>query len=288
MKNLISYLKPNFILKRSVQTMFLIYLGWTFLFVLLFQMNTNEMIPKPLGVIREACRIVKSGSFVDNFLATIFFIFKGMGYSIAISLVLVYTVKIDVFKGLSQFVSKLRFLTYTGIVFLFTVLMHDSGQIKSSVLIFGIVPYFVTSLLAYINDIQEKEYQLCYTLKMNEWQTLYEVIIRGKLHLVLEVIKQNFAIAWMMICGVEVLAWSQGGLGTLLVTENRHFRMDNVFAILLVILIIGMMFDYLFDILGVYLFPYTDTKRYEKLWVVRLSHTLGKRKDFNQPAKTDK
>ncbi len=273
-------------LKRSVQTMFFIYLTWTFLFVLLLQMNTNEMIPKPFGVLREAWRIVKDGSFADNFVSTLFFIFKGMGYSILISLLLVYTVKIDALKGLSLFVSKLRFLTYTGIVFLFTVLMHDSGQIKSSVLIFGIVPYFVTSLLAYINDIPEKEYQLCYTLKMNEWQTLYEVIIRGKLHLVLEVIKQNFAIAWMMICGVEVLAWSQGGLGTLLVTENRHFRMDNVFAILLIILLTGILFDYIFEVLGVYLFPYTDTERYAKLWAVRLTSAMGKRKQFTNPEKT--
>lgn len=285
MKNLISYLKPNFMLKRSVQTMFFIYLFWTIAFILGFQMNTNEMIPKPFGVIREAWRIVKDGSFADNFISTLFFIFKGMGYSILISLALVYTVKIDVLRGLSHFVSKLRFLTYTGIVFLFTVLMHDSSQIKSSVLVFGIVPYFVTSLLAYIDDIPEKEYQLCYTLKMNEWQTLYEVIIRGKLHLVFEVIKQNFAIAWMMICGVEVLAWSQGGLGTLLVTENRHFRMDNVFAILLVIFLTGIMFDYLFDVVSVYLFPYTDTKRYERLWIVKLTRSLGKRKDFNHEEK---
>ena len=122
---------------------------------------------------------------------------------------------------------------------------------------------------------------------MNEWQTLYEVVIKGKMDLVFEVIRQNFAIAWMMITSVETLAWSEGGIGTMLVTENRHFRMERVFAILTIILLTGIFFDYIFNVLKVYFFPYSNPDRYEKLWLVQFSRMLSKRKQFtDQPAKT--
>lgn len=285
MRNLLSYVMPNFLSKRSIKSILVISAIQFIIAFMIFQMQSNPLIPKPMGIIREAWNIMKAPNFDNNFLSTLFFIIKGMGISIIISLVICYMIKIDALAGFSIFISKLRFLTYTGIVFVFTVMLHNSGQIKLWVLIFGIVPYFVTSLLSYIGDINEKEYQLCYTLKMNKWQTLYEVIIKGKLHLVIEVVRQNFAIAWMMITGVGAIAWSEGGLGTLLLTENKHLRMDRVFGILLIILLTGMFFDYLFSIVKVYLFPYTDTKRYEKLWVVRISHSLGKRKDFNHAEK---
>jgi NitT/TauT family transport system permease protein len=122
-------------------------------------------------------------------------------------------------------------------------------------------------LLSYIDDISPKEYELCYSLKLNRWHTLYEVVIKGKLHLVLEVIRQNFAIAWMMITSVEAISMSEGGLGTLMIKSNKYVKIDEVFGVLLVIFLIGIFFDYFFDLMKVWLFPYVDTKRYKKLWI---------------------
>jgi len=43
---------------------------------------------------------------------------------------------------------------------------------------------------------------LCKTLGYNNWQTLYEVIIVGKADQVFEILRQNFAIAWMMMMSI--------------------------------------------------------------------------------------
>ena len=149
-------------------------------------------------------------------------------------------------------------------------MLKDGHNIKLSLLLFGIIPYFVTSFLAYVNDISRKEYELCYSLKFNSWRTLYEVVIRGKLHFVLEVIKQNFAIAWMMITSVEGICMAEGGLGSMMIKSNKYLKIDDVFAILTIILLVGIIFDYLFSVIKVWAFPYTDTKRYNKLWINRL------------------
>jgi len=126
-----------------------------------------------------------------------------------------------------------------------------------SLLIFGIVPFFVTSFLSIIDGINEQEYELCKTLRMNNWQTLLEVVIIGKLDMVFEVMRQNFAIAWMMITMVEGLNMSEGGLGTMLIKSNKYIDLASVFAILLIIFAIGVFFDYLLKQVRAWLFPYT-------------------------------
>lgn len=268
---------PQFLDKVNYRTLMLIGLSQLVLFVIFAQFYTSEVLPKPTGIFNSTWRIVLENTFLDNFFATLGLIVKGMGIAITISLSIVYLSLVPFFSGLANAVSKLRFLTYTGLIFVFTILLKDGGQIKIFLLLFGIIPYFVTSLLAYIEEIPQKEYELCYTLKFSKWRTLYEVVIKGKLHLVFEVIRQNFAIAWMMITSVEGLSMSEGGLGTMMLKSNKYLKMDDVFAILVIILITGIVFDYLFDVIKVWLFPYTDTSRHKKLWINQIANKIFKK-----------
>ena len=134
---------------------------------------------------------------------------------------------------------------------------QDCHQLKLSLLIFGIVPFFVTSLLSIIESINVQEYELCKTLRMNNWRTLYEVVIVGRLDMVFEVMRQNFAIAWMMITMVEGLSMSEGGLGTMLIKSNKYIDLSTVFAILVIIFAVGIFFDFILKKVRFWLFPYT-------------------------------
>lgn len=265
---------PQFLEKTPFRTVLLLSILQAFLFLVFAQLNSNELIPKPSGVLSSALDTISAPSFLDNFVATLGLILKSMTICIIASLFFVYLSLVPAFKGITVFVSKLRFLTYTGLIFVFTILVNNGGQIKMSLLLFGVIPYFVTTLLSYIYDPNDKsfqkEYELCYTLKFNRWQTLYEVVIKGRLHLVLEVIRQNFAIAWMMITSVEGICMSEGGLGTMMLKSNKYMKMDEVFAVLLIILLVGILFDYIFDLLKVWLFPYVSTTRSSKLWINRI------------------
>lgn len=267
MKKIGQLFSPNFLDKISFKTMLIITAIQIFIILTAAQFNSNELIPKPSGILHAISNIVSEKTFLDDFFATLGLILKGMGLAIFISLFFSYLSLVPVFSGITQLVSKLRFLTYTGLLFVFTIVLRDGHEIKISLLLFGIIPYFVTSFLAYVNDISRKEYELCYSLKFSRWRTLYEVIIRGKFHFVLEVIKQNFAIAWMMITFVEGLCMSEGGLGTMMIKSNKYMKIDQVFAVLTIIFLVGILFDYLFSVLKVWAFPYTDTKRYNKLWI---------------------
>lgn len=215
------------------------------------------LIPTPGKIGSSIVKIIYSNGFFDNLFISLTLTLKGMGYSIGIALLICYLSLIPMFNPLAKFIIKCRYLTLTGLIFLFTLLTSNGHNLKLSLLIFGIVPFFVTSLLSIIDSINEQEYELCKTLRMNNWQTLLEVVIIGRLDQVLEVMRQNFAIAWMMITMVEGLNMSEGGLGTLLIKSNKYIDLGTVFAILVIIFTIGVCFDYLLKKIRSWMFPYT-------------------------------
>lgn len=217
----------------------------------------SGLIPTPSKIIGSVIRIITSETFIDNLFSSLALTFTGMGISIFIALVVSYLSLIPVFSPVAKFIVKCRYLTLTGLIFLFTLLTQDGHQLKLSLLIFGIVPFFVTSLLSIIDSINVQEYELCKTLRMNNWQTLLEVVIIGRLDQVFEVMRQNFAIAWMMITMVEGLSMSEGGLGTLLIKSNKYIDLSTVFAILVIIFGLGIFFDFLLKNMRHWLFPYT-------------------------------
>jgi NitT/TauT family transport system permease protein len=217
----------------------------------------NGLIPTPSKILSAVFRIATSESFIDNLFSSLSLTLSGMGISILIALVVSYLSLIPFFAPVAKFIVKCRYLTLTGLIFLFTLLTDDGHQLKLSLLIFGIVPFFVTSLLSIIESINIQEYDLCKTLRMNNWQTLREVVIIGRLDQVFEVMRQNFAIAWMMITMVEGLSMSEGGLGTMLIKSNKYIDLGTVFGILVIIFGLGVFFDYLLRNLRFWFFPYT-------------------------------
>jgi ABC-type nitrate/sulfonate/bicarbonate transport system permease component len=225
-------------------------LVWNFLAV-------GGLIPTPGKIGESLIRILSSSPFYDNLFTSLGLTLRGMGYSIIIALLICYLSLIPLFNPIARFIIKCRYLTLTGLIFLFTLLTSSGHDLKISLLIFGIVPFFVTSFLSIIDSINVQEYELCRTLRMNSWQTMYEVVIVGRLDQVFEVMRQNFAIAWMMITMVEGLNMSEGGLGTMLIKSNKYIDLGTVFAILFIILTIGVLFDYLLKQLRLWFFPYT-------------------------------
>lgn len=240
------------------QTFIIMMIAQAIIGLTMWHAGSNGLIPSPLKVKTAFVDLLGTRQLWDNILVSLGLTVKAMLYSIVITLFFAYLSVIPFFKSVAQFIVKCRYLTLTGLIFIFTLLTADGGQLKLSLLVFGIVPFFVTSFLAVIINIDRQQFELCKTLGYNNWQTLYEVIIIGKADAVLEIIRQNFAISWLMITLVEGLSMSEGGIGTLLIKYNKYNDLSNVMALQLIIFLIGIFFDYLLGILKYWLFPYTQ------------------------------
>ncbi len=241
----------------NLQTIYLLFGIQAMAAIILWQMSGGGLIPGPYKVMHGVINVISRPDFGENLFASLWLTTEGMGISIVLALIISYLYVIPFFKPLAAFIIKCRYLTLTGLIFLFTLLTKDGHQLKISLLIFGIVPFFVTSLVAIIDSIDQQEYELCKTLKMSDWNALVEVIIIGRLDQAFEVLRQNFAISWMMITMVEGLSMSEGGLGALLIKSNKYIDLSTVFGILVIIFSMGVIWDYVLGLLRIWLFPYT-------------------------------
>jgi sulfonate transport system permease protein len=247
--------KPFSTISRSA---FLIMVSLQVAFTLaLWQFTAGGLVPQPGKVLSAFGRLLTTRLLIDNLLTSLLLTLQAMLYSIFITLVFGYLSVIPFFNSIARFIVKCRYLTLTGLIFIFTLLTKDGGQLKLSLLVFGIVPFFTTSFLSVIVHIPRQEFELCQTLGYTRWQSLREVIIIGKADQVVEIVRQNFAIAWMMITMVEGLNMSEGGIGALLIKYNKYNDLTYVLALQGVIFALGLCFDYLLGTMRHWLFPYT-------------------------------
>jgi NitT/TauT family transport system permease protein len=230
------------------------------LIMLLWQLYAagGGLIPGPVAVLNRLAVLVSSREFITNLFTSIGLTFKAMLIAIVIALAIGYLSVIPIFRSFARFIVKCRYLTITGLFFIFILIAKDADKLKLSLLVFGIVPFFVTSMLAVIANIQTEEYDACRTLRYNQWQTLAELIIVGRLDQIIEIIRQNFAIAWIMIVTVESSALSGGGIGAMLYRYNRYNDLRTTLSLQIVILLLGIGIDQLLLVMRRQLFPYTQ------------------------------
>ena len=220
-------------------------------------MGKSTYFPTPIEIINAFVNLYQNEDLLPELWASTTLAIEAVIITTIISLIISYANIFPFFRPFTYLVSKFRFLSLVGLSFLFTMMTSSGHELKVSLLVFGMSVFFVTSFTEVITSIHREEFIHARTLRMNEWRVVYEVIILGKLDMAFEVIRQNFAIAWMMLTMVEGLSRADGGIGTLLLNQNKHFILPAVFAIQITIFLIGIIFDYFFGVAKDFLFPYS-------------------------------
>lgn len=181
---------------------------------------------------------------------------EALGITVVISLLLSYLTVLPVFRPVAAAVSKGRFLGFIGFPLVFTLVIGNPHWIKVGLLVLAMTVFFVTSMAAVILEIPRERLEHARTLRMGEWRVVWEVVVLGTADKALEVTRQNAAIGWMMLTMVEGFYRGEGGVGSLLLNENKHFLLAGVFAIQLTILAVGLLQDYGLGLAGRLLFPW--------------------------------
>jgi NitT/TauT family transport system permease protein len=218
-------------------------------------------LPSPGEVWHALGHLWNEEGLSQDLFVTLRLLFHALFLTIVISLVLSYATVIPFMRPFVQGVSKLRFLGLTGLVTPFAMITHDSYNLKVWLLTFGMTTYFVTSMAQVVIEIPRENFDHLRALGAGELRTLWEVVILGTLDKAFEVLRQNFAMGWTMITMVEGISRSDGGVGAMILNQNKHFLLDGVFAILFVILIVGLLIDYLVGALTRIACPYANIER---------------------------
>ncbi len=186
--------------------------------------------------------------------------FQALILTAILSLVLSYLTVLPFFRPLVSAMTKGRFLSLAGFSLIFILLFGGGYPLKLSLLVFGMTVFFLTSMASTVEEIPKEKFDHARTLRMGEWRVVWEVIVLGTAEKAFEVMRQNAAIGWMMLTMVEGIVRSEGGIGTVLLSQQKFFRLPEIYAIQIVILLVGIFQDYLIGFVRKIVCPHADLK----------------------------
>lgn len=232
---------------------------WILLICLIWFISSSgerHLFPSPTQVLNGLSELYKEGLVIHIF-SSLYLCFAAIFFAITISLTISYLSTAPIIKPLAVSLSKLRYLPLTGITFYMAILINDARNMQIWVLVVFMSTYLTTSLLSMINAIPQEEFDHARSLGCNRWEVLWEVVIKGRMDYVIDVIRQNLAIVWMMLVTVESILVAAGGLGFLIKNSDKFMNHGRIIALQIVILIVGLLIDFTLNYIRRVFFRYS-------------------------------
>lgn len=215
----------------------------TSIVLLLVWAGRPKFLPGPVEVCEAFPDLLGQG-LVNQLYMSLATSLQALGVTCLLTLPLAYLTVLPAVRPFVRVLCKLRFLGLTGFVVLFTIAFGGGHALKVALLVFGMGTFLITSLYEVVETIPREAFDHARTLRMSPWGAVWEVVVLGKMDAVLDIIRQNAAMGWVMLTMVEGLVRFEGGLGAMMLTEDKHIRLDAVFAIQLVVFLIAVAQDW--------------------------------------------
>ncbi len=256
MDELLGSFAPNRVVSKNVVRVIVVF--QIAVLLLVWTTSSFPFLPKPKGVLNAFLDLWNHEGLGHELGISFLLNGEAMFFATLVSLLLSYLTVVPFFRPIVAAVSKGRFLSTVGLTFFFTVMFTDAHRLKVSLLTFAVSVFFVTSMMDVVSQIPKNKFDLARTLRMGEWRVVWEVIVLGRADAAFDMLRQNAAMGWMMLTMVEGISRSEGGIGTMLLDQNKHFLLEGVFAIQICILILGLFQDYAIGLAKRFICPYAD------------------------------
>jgi NitT/TauT family transport system permease protein len=215
----------------------------------LWALSGSRSLPSPLEVARAWLDLVQHQGLLVELWASVKVSLLALGLSTFAAVALAGLATAPVFMPLARLSAALRFLGFAGLTYVFMLVSGDALWLRVAILAFGMFVFMVTALLSELAATSREPVDHCRTLGMRHWRITAEVLLLGKADVILDLVRQNAAIGWTLLTLVEGLTRSAGGVGAMLLNQNRYFLLAGVFAIQATILAVGLVQDALLSLL---------------------------------------
>lgn len=162
----------------------------------------------------------------------------------------------EIFQPIVKFISNLRFLGIAGLTLVFTLMTPNGHVLKIALLVFAISTFMITSLYSVVANIPKQKFDDARTLRMSPLRVVWEVVVLGTAADALDILRQCAAISWGYLTAVEGLVRVEGGLGAMMLTQDKYFNLVGVFGIVFIIGTVGLIFDFLITRIRKLVCPY--------------------------------
>lgn len=234
----------------------------------IFGLTTTKVyptFPPPLRVITSFKELHFEDFLVKNSLKSIWLNLLGylvaIGFSIPVGFLLGL---IPFFRGLfNRIFDSFRFIPLTAVTGIFVMWLGLGSEMKVVFLAFGIIVYLVPVVVQRIDEVDDVYLKTVFTLGATSWQKIRTVYFPSVASRLSDDIRVLTAISWTYITIAEMLNRS-GGIGELIWIARRQSRIDKAFAVLIIIVMIGLLQDRLFLWLDRLFFPYKYVQNKKK------------------------
>ena len=191
-------------------------------------------------------------------------------YRIALSFALACLVAIPLgilmgsFRRVEAFVNPLvsawRYLPAPSFIPLLLMWFGTGDGQKIALLFIGVIWFLITIIMDHVKSVRRELIETSMTLGGSRWQILSTVIIPASMPNIMVAMRQMLAVSWTYLVIAEIVA-ATTGIGAVMMRAKRFLHVEKIMAGILVIGLLGLLFDFLFRRLHRLLFPYLESER---------------------------
>jgi NitT/TauT family transport system permease protein len=214
-------------------------------------------MPPPHQVIAKLYTMLAEHSFLADVLISI--------YRIVASFLLacVIAIPIGVLMGcfrvvdafINPFVAAWRYLPAPSFIPLLLMWFGAGEGSKLALLFIGVVFFLATLVTDHTRAVRTELIETAMTLGADRKQILLTVVVPAVLPNILISMRQMLAVSWTYLVIAEIVA-STTGIGAVMMRGQRFLHVDEIMAGILVIGLLGLLFDFLFRLAHRSLFRY--------------------------------
>lgn len=215
------------------------------------------LLPTPLQVVKSFPRLFTKDNILWHVWVSVWRNLKGYFWAIAFAIPIGFLLGLfPIFKGMfKNQVDALRYLPLTALTGLFMLWFGTSESMKVAFLAFGIIVYLLPVVMQRIEEVETTYLKTVFTLGANTWQTIKNVYFPSVMSKLIDDIRVLTAISWTYIIIAEYIN-REDGIGSMIQIKQRLQMRADMFAILLLIILVGFLQDRIFVYLDKRLFPH--------------------------------
>lgn len=209
-----------------------------------------KFLPSPAKVIAAFVQLWSTRELLQDTVASLWRV--GVGFLLAAILSIPVGVLMGSFPSIRALLEPLfglmRYMPAPAFIPLLILYLGIGEEPKITLIFIGV--FFFNSLMVMdtVKFVPKDLIEATYMLGGNRWEALTQVILPHVLPGILDSCRINLAAAWQLVIVSELIAATEG-LGRRISVAGRFLKTDQIFVGLIVIGVIGLAFDLLFQYL---------------------------------------
>jgi NitT/TauT family transport system permease protein len=254
-----------FLIRKPVSRKASILLGiaiWVIFFgawelAVIFESVNPLLVPAPEKVIIALFELIHEGRFLGDIGHSVMRVIGSFfgACVVAVPLGILMGTFASAESFFNPFVSAWRYLPAPAFIPILLMWLGTGEGPKLALLFIGVVFFLITMIMDYTRQVRIELIETSLTLGASQKQVLWSVIVPAVLPNVLIAMRQMLAVSWTYLVIAEIVA-STTGIGAMMMRARRFLHTDEIMAGILVIGVLGLLFDLLFRWLHRSLFGY--------------------------------